>query len=331
MAAAAADQRDGFLRAAVVAAQLPRAPVQGHSRVAVGARCHPAAGIAKQRGCIAAAVQEHDDLSAGAEMFGDRLHGGLRYALIGRMAPEVDERHLWRPCAAGTFRQRYALVAALGDVFERFQRGGRRAENDRHGGALGAQHREIARRIAKPLLLLVRGIVFLIDDDEREIRQRGEYGRASADHDAGLAVVGHPPGVASLGSRESRVQYCESAVKAPLKSIDELRSQRDFRHQHERLAAAGDCSLDRAQIDLGLAAARDSVEQNRGEARQRSDDRCKRSRLRGGQRIVGAAGAAGAAGVGAAGKLDAGVAAPVAACCRHFRGRDPAARRCRMH
>ena len=58
------------------------------------------------------------------------------------------------------------------------------------------QHREIARRIAKPFLLLVGGIVLLVDDDQAESRQRGEHRRTRADHDARLAAVRGAPRVA---------------------------------------------------------------------------------------------------------------------------------------
>ena len=45
-----------------------------------------------------------------------------------------------------------------------------------------------------------------------------------------------------------------------------LRRQSDLRHQHQRLLAAGEAVGDRVQVDLGLAAAGDAVEQQRGEA-----------------------------------------------------------------
>src|ERR1700729_1061145 len=66
--AAAADGGHRGLRAAVMAAKLLRSAMQGHARIAVRTGGDPAAGVAKQTRCIAAPIQEHDDLSAGLEV-----------------------------------------------------------------------------------------------------------------------------------------------------------------------------------------------------------------------------------------------------------------------
>ena len=68
LSAAAANRGHRAVRAAMVTAQLLRAPVQGHSRIAVLAGRDPAAGVAEQARCIAAAIQEHDDLAVRLQM-----------------------------------------------------------------------------------------------------------------------------------------------------------------------------------------------------------------------------------------------------------------------
>ena len=65
-------------------------------------------------------------------------------------------------------------------------------------GAASSEHGEIARRIAKPFLLLVGGVVLFVDHDQREMRHRGEHGRAGADDDPRLTGVRRAPGVAPL-------------------------------------------------------------------------------------------------------------------------------------
>ena len=78
LTATCANRGNSAVRAAVMAAQLPCPEVQGHSRIAMGARRDPAAGIAEQPRGVAAAVQEHDDLPACLQMPRHGLHHGCR-------------------------------------------------------------------------------------------------------------------------------------------------------------------------------------------------------------------------------------------------------------
>lgn len=55
-----------------------------------------------------------------------------------------------------------------------------------------------------------------------------------------------------------------------------LRCQADLRHQQQRLATAGDHRLDQLQIDLGLAAAGDAVQQAGMKGIEAFVDRCQR-------------------------------------------------------
>ena len=52
-------------------------------------------------------------------------------------------------------------------------------------------------------------------------------------------------------------------AKRRAKRSIELRRQVDLRHEHERLPAAREHRVGRAQVDLGLAAAGDAVQQDR--------------------------------------------------------------------
>ncbi len=57
-------------------------------------------------------------------------------------------------------------MAPEGNVVQRFQSGRSRAQYDRDTVALGAHQREVARRVAKAILLFERCVVFLIDHDQ---------------------------------------------------------------------------------------------------------------------------------------------------------------------
>ena len=73
----------------------------------------------------------------------------------------------------------------LTDVLQGFERRCRRSEHDRRAGSLRAQDGQIARRIAEAaLVLLERGVVFFVDDDQSEILDRREHRRSRAEHDA---------------------------------------------------------------------------------------------------------------------------------------------------
>ncbi len=61
------------------------------------------------------------------------------------------------------------------------------------------------------------------------------------------------------------MQHGERRIEARGEARDELRRQRDLGHQHQRLLAARHDRFDRAQVDLGLAAAGDAVQQERCE------------------------------------------------------------------
>ena len=151
-------------------------------------------------------------------------------------------------------------------------------------GAARAHDGEVARRISKPFVLLVRGIVLLVDHDEGQPRQRRKHRRAGADDDARMAAVRRAPGIAALAIRQGRVHHRDAAAETAAKALDQLRRQGDFRHQHQRLAAGCDGGGDDPQVHLGFAAAGHAVEQVRAEVGKCSENGCHSLRLRSGER-----------------------------------------------
>ena len=121
--------------------------------------------------------------------------------------------------------------------------------------------------------------MLLVDDDQPGVGERREDRRPRADHDARLAAARRAPGPQSLDVGQRRVQHRERHGEARRETGDQLRRQRDLRHQHERLLAALHDGVDRAQVDLGLAAARDAVQQERRVAARGGGNRLDRVTL----------------------------------------------------
>lgn len=155
--------------------------------------------------------------------------------------------------------QAQQLVAAFGGVMQRLQRRRGTAEDDRYPFPAGAHHGQIAGVVAKTVLLLEGVVMFLIDDDQARVLQRGEDGRARADDDAGTAGAGVQPGVEPLAVAEIGVQNMDRYPKASPEAGQRLGGKADLGYQHQRLAAGPEGALDRLQIDLGFAGTGDAI------------------------------------------------------------------------
>ena len=122
--------------------------------------------------------------------------------------------------------------------------------------------------------------MLLVDDDQAEVADRGEDGRARADADAGLAAAQPPPLVVALAGGEGRVEDGEAVAEAGAEAGDRLRGQADLGDEDDRAPAALQRRLDRRQVDLGLARAGDAVQEQlargAGLAVERGDDRVDR-------------------------------------------------------
>ena len=115
--------------------------------------------------------------------------------------------------------------------------------------------------IPRGRLLLERRLVLLVQHDQPEVRRRGEDGAAGAHHDGDLAVGDPLPVPVPLGVGQVTVQHRHAAEPQP-EPLDRLRRQADLRHQHNRLPPVIHHLPDRLHVDLRLAAAGHSVEQD---------------------------------------------------------------------
>ena len=236
----------------------------GEGHLAVRAAQHLAAVLADHVGGEAAPVQEKQGLSAVVQILADGLdqrlekglvlvppgveHGGLRH---GELAHPIGKMQIAEPAV---FRR---VIA--GDQ-------GRGGAQDHHGRSELSPHQgQVAAVVAHPLRLFVGTLVLLVDHDHAQPLQRREQGRAGADHDHRLAAPDAAPLVETLAVGKPGVQDGDAAVEAALEAADQLRGERDLRHQHQRALAGGQGDGDGLQIDLGLAASGDAVQEEGGE------------------------------------------------------------------
>ena len=257
------DQR--ALRRAVVTAQPPVLTVEHEMRVAPHAFRDPAARMAHEQGRIAASIDEQQRLLRPGLRLLDRFDEHIAQAVVERTRPQIDDVDARRRCAAGAMRQLETAVATAPYVLERLERRGRAAENDRHPGIPSAHHREVARGVPKPVLLLEGEIVLLVDDEEPRARQRSEH-RGARPHDhVRSAVAGVRPRREPFAVGEPGVKRLHTAGQPRVKAGEQLRREADLGNEHERLAPARDDLLDGPQVHLRLSAARHAFEHERAE------------------------------------------------------------------
>jgi hypothetical protein len=174
----------------------------------------------------------------------------------------------------GPLAQLQLAVAAGLRVMPALQRWRGRTQHNRYAQLPGAPHGQVARRIAQAFLLLVRGIVFLVDNDQLQVRQRGQDCQTRAEHDARLALMRRQPVQHALAFGQAAVQGRQhDAGEARADIAFQLRRQVNFRHQDQDLAIrlARQHLRTGLQIDLGLAAAGHAVQQGRFEALRAAD------------------------------------------------------------
>ena len=107
-----------------------------------------------------------------------------------------------------------------------------------------------------------------------------------------------PPGLEPRAVCERGVQRDDRRREPCAEARDELRRQRDLGHEHERAAARLEHALDEPQVDLGLAAAGDAVQEPGAEFPERCADLLDRGALVRGQHRARAPGARGWRGLG---------------------------------
>ena len=190
-----------------------------------------------------------------------RLENHVR-PLGGVFVAHVDDGHRGERPVEHAPLEHDALVLPGHRVVITLHRRRRRTEDDQRAGALAANDRDVAPVVARTLVLLVRTVVLLVDDDQADAIERREHRRPRADDDVHVAAADALPLIVTLAVGESAVLDRDAVAKGVAEERGDRRRQRDFRD--ERSASRrprGADARQRAQIDLGLAAARDAVQQ----------------------------------------------------------------------
>ena len=108
--------------------------------------------------------------------------------------------------------------------------------------------------------------MLLVDDDDRQPGQGGEYGQPRADDDPRASLVRGQPGGGALASREATVQRHDAVVwKSRTDLRLELRREIDLGHQQQRLRVRSrhQRAFDGGEVNLRLAAAGHTEQQER--------------------------------------------------------------------
>ena len=172
---------------------------------------------------------------------------------------QVDNRHVRQRTPGDAFGEREQLELTRGGLLPRFERGRGAAQHERDALAQGALPGDVAGVVTRGGVLLEGGLVLFVDHDQAQVAGRGEDGAAGADDHLHLTPQDAAPLVVALDVRLVAVQHGDG-VEARAEAAHRLRREADLGHEHDGLPAGGDDAVDRLQVDLGLAAARDAVE-----------------------------------------------------------------------
>ena len=249
--------------AAMVADELAAEAVIDQPGVAVRAGEAEAAGAAQRQRRIAAAIEKQQRLLAALDRGLHRAgeHRRDETAARRRLAAQIDRLDRRQALAAEPLRQRKPRIAAAPRIDLGLDRRRRRRQHHRDFRDVAAHHRHVAGVIAHAVLLLVGGVVLLIDDDQAEIGIGQKQRRARADDDRYFAFGDGPPGARAPARRQFRMPFRRPRAEARGEAVEELRGERDLRHQDQALPAAADRVRHRLEINFGLAGAGDAVEQ----------------------------------------------------------------------
>ena len=103
--------------------------------------------------------------------------------------------------------------------------------------------------------------MFFIDDDQTQIAEGQEQGRARADDQSRATFAHHLPRAAAFGHGHAGVPFGGPRAEARLDPVQEFGGERDLGQKDKRLPTRLQTRGDRFEIDLGLARACDALEE----------------------------------------------------------------------
>ena len=119
--------------------------------------------------------------------------------------------------------------------------------------------------VPRRLILFIGGVVFFVEDDQSEIGDGGQHRGAGAEHDARFAAADPPERGAALGGAEPAVEHGDSRAEPGAEEGFVLRGERDLGNEEQGAPAGFESRGDRLEIDLGLPAPGNPVEQEGAE------------------------------------------------------------------
>ncbi len=224
----------------------------------------PAGPADRQRG-IAAAVEEQQRLFPRLKPLIDRPGQRRRdpAAPFNLLLPQIDQAGFRQLSRAEPFRQFDALVLPRLSIRPAFEGGGRGGEHSHRLTQRGPQHRHVAGRIKRAILLLVRPVMLLIDHDQAEVFEGEEQGRPGANHQLGIARRRPDPDAAALRSRDLGVPLSGPRAEPRLNPFNERCSESDFGEEDEGLSPLPHTLRHRLHVNFGLARSGDALQQLR--------------------------------------------------------------------
>ena len=239
----------------------------GQGDVATLAGGRPSAGSAFHHRHVAAAVLEEDDLLLTGQRLADfffqarrkrRAHllGAHQFSHVGHLDMGQTDFAIARG------ERRIAILAASG-VAEALEAGRGRSEQYMAGMETGHHHGGIAGMIARSgFLLFVTGFVLFVNDDELQALLRQKQTRASTEQErirfGGKLLL---PNLHALAIGKLGMIDAHAVAEDTAQALRKLRGQGDFGYQIKHLAALLDDFAYQADVDFGLAARRNAVEQ----------------------------------------------------------------------
>ena len=175
---------------AVVAHELLALLVIGEGDVAVGALGHGAAVQAVHERRVAPAVEQHHGLLAALHGFPQRLHGAVGKQFGGRLILDVHKLYGGQRAAARAVRQpgdgKKSFLCRMKGLDVRVGR----AENQQRPMPARPLPCHFLGLIGQTVFLLEGAVVFLVEHDGAQRRQRQKQRRTRADDEAGFFARG---------------------------------------------------------------------------------------------------------------------------------------------
>ena len=106
--------------------------------------------------------------------------------------------------------------------------------------------------------------MLLVHHEQAQVGDRREDGRARSDDDARLAFADAPPLVVALAHGQLAVEHGDRRAEARHRRPHEQRREGDLRQEEDHAPAGGERGLGGPEIHLGLPAAGDAVQDERG-------------------------------------------------------------------